>query len=103
MNGTFNVTLRTPIGPKNGIITFVDKGGILNGSIRTMGSTNLFENGKISDNLFEFSGILNAGFITFRYTAKGAIDGDTINAAATTNYGTFQIKGIRAGLKASPT
>nr|WP_319487616.1 hypothetical protein [uncultured Caproiciproducens sp.] len=95
MNATFNVTLSTPIGTKKGVVTFLDKNGVLSGSIRAMGRSNYFKNGKIIGNSFEFSGILNAGFFNFRYTAKGIIDGDTLNAIATTNSGTFQIIGTR--------
>jgi hypothetical protein len=95
MNGTFNVTLRTPIGPQNGIITFIDEHGTLSGSIRTMGNTSLFKDGKANGNSFEFSGILNLGFLNPKYIAKGTIDGNTLKAVATTDFGTFQIDGTR--------
>ncbi|HEX2926600.1 MAG TPA: hypothetical protein VHP38_10150 [Ruminiclostridium sp.] len=95
MNGTYSVALQTPFGAQKGTITFVDDKGMLSGSIRTMGSTNFFKNGKINGNSFEFSGILNAGFFNFRYTAKGTIEGDTLKAVALTDSGTFQINGIR--------
>jgi hypothetical protein len=95
LNGTFTITLLTPIGPQNGILTFADERGILSGSIRAMGVTNPFRNGKINGNSFEFSGTLNAGFINLRYNAKGTIVGNTLKAVVTTNSGTFQISGTR--------
>lgn len=96
MNGTFHITLRTPFGLEKGILTFVDENGKLSGSIRAMGSTSLFKDGKMNGNSFEFSGILNASLFNFSYTAKGVVNGDTIQAVATTNSGTFQIHGTRA-------
>lgn len=95
MNGTYNVSLHTPIGVQKGTVTLMEENGALRGSIRAMGSTSTFQNGKVSGNAFEFSGILNAGFFNFSYTAKGTIDGDTLNAVATTNTGAFQIIGTR--------
>lgn len=95
MNGTYNVTLHTPIGVKNGTITFFNKNEMLNGSIRTMGNTSFFMNGKTHGNSFEFSGILNAGFFRISYTAKGTVIGDVLKAVASTKIGTFQINGTR--------
>ena len=95
MNDTYRVTLQTPFGTQKGIVTFVDDNGMLSGSIRTMGNTSSFRNGKINGNSFEFSGILNAGFFSIRYTTKGSIDGDTLKAVALTNSGTFRINGTR--------
>ena len=95
MNDTYSVTLQTPFGTQKGTVTFVDDNGKLSGSIRTMGNTSFFRNGKVNGNSFEFSGILNAGFFNLRYNAKGAIEGDAIKAVAFTNYGTFQINGTR--------
>lgn len=95
MSGTYNVTLRTPMGPQRGVLTFIDENGVLHGSIRAMGNTSYFKNGKAVGNSFEFSGVLNTGFFNFRYTAKGTIVENTIKAIVTTNSGTFQIAGTR--------
>lgn len=95
MNGTFNVTLQTPIGPQNGLLTLIDDNGALSGYIRAMGMTSPFKNGKVTGNAFEFSGILNTGFIRFRYVVKGTVDGDTIKGVAIANSRTFQLQGTR--------
>lgn len=95
MNGTYSVSLHTPFGTHKGSVTFVDKNGILSGSIRTMGNTSFFKNGKVIGNSFEFSGILNTGFFKIRYNAKGSIDGNTLKAVGMTNSGTFQINGTQ--------
>lgn len=96
MNGTYHVTLVTPIGPQSGSISFLDRNGVLSGSIRTMGGTSYFENGKVEGNAFEFSGILNAGFLHFRYTVKGKTEGNSLRGTAITDSGTYPIYGEKA-------
>jgi hypothetical protein len=95
MNGTFKVSLSTPIGIKNGIIHFINQNGVLSGSIRAMSSENPFSGGKTNGDSFEFSGILKAGFSRFKYTATGTVAGDTLKATAHTKYGTMKITGTR--------
>lgn len=95
MDGTFNITLYTPIGPQSGILSLTDDNGALRGSIHAMGYTNYFRNGKASGNSFDLSEILNAGFFNIRYSAKGMIDGNALNAKVTTDSGIFQLNGTR--------
>lgn len=95
MNSTFNITLSTPFGPQNGVLTLIDENGTLSGSIRAMGKTNSFKSGSMVDNSFKFSGMLDVGIFRFPYTAKGNIVGNVLKAVATTNSGTFQISGTR--------
>ncbi len=95
MNGTYNITLHTPMGTQSGILTLTNHNGVLNGSIRTMGNTSAFKNGKVRGNSFEFSGILDVGFFKINYAAKGTVEGNTLKATATTNSGVFHINGTR--------
>jgi hypothetical protein len=95
MNGTFKVTMSTPMGPKSGRISFMDQNGVLSGSIRFMGNENPFRNGKTSGNNIEFRGALNVGFSRFGYTARGTVTGDTLAATANTQFGVMQISGTR--------
>lgn len=95
MDGTFRVTLRIPGGPQNGILSLTERNGSLSGFIRALGHTSYFENGKAAGNAFEFSGILDAGFFQFPYTARGTVEGDRLSAAAETSSGTFRITGVR--------
>ncbi len=96
MNGTFHVTLGTPIGPQSGTITFVDHDGSLSGSIRAMGNTNYFT-GSANGDSFRISGVLSAGFFRFPYTAQGTVSGSVLQGTATTSAGVFQMNGTKAG------
>ena len=95
INGTYKISMSTPMGPKSGSITFIDKDGVLSGYIRALGSENPFKNGKSSGNSFEFDGILKILFRRFEYTAKGTITGDVLKATATTKFGIMEIEGTR--------
>lgn len=95
MNGTFDVTLLTPIGPQRGVLKLTDKNGALRGSVHAMGYTNYFRNGKANGNSFALSGTLNASIFNIRYSAKGTIDGDSLKARVTTDSGIFQLSGTR--------
>ena len=95
MNGTFDVTLLTPIGPQRGVLMLSDENGTLHGSIHAMGYTNYLRNGSANGNSFELSGTLNASIFNIRYSAKGTIDGDTLNAKVTTDSGIFELSGTR--------
>jgi hypothetical protein len=95
MNGTFKVSMSTPLGLKSGTISFVDEDGCLSGSINALGNENPLMNGKSSGNDFEFDGVLKTGFGKIDYTAKGTISGDKLQATANTKYGTMKIIGKR--------
>ncbi len=95
MNGTFKVSLATPMGTYNGTVKFLDQNGVLSGSLHAMGSDNPFVNGKVVGNNFEFAGTIKIGFNKFEYTAKGTVTGDILKADASTKFGIMKIKGTR--------
>lgn len=95
MNGSYKISMSTPIGPKNGTITFIDNNGSLSGYIRALGTENRFKDGKANGDSFEFSGTLKILFNRFEYTARGTVTGDTLKATANTKYGVMQINGTR--------
>jgi hypothetical protein len=95
MNGTFKVSLSTPMGVKNGTISFLDNNGVLSGSLRALGKENPFRNGKANGNTFEFNGSLKIGFGEIEYVANGTITGDALLATAKTKFGLMKINGSR--------
>lgn len=96
MNGTFKISLKTAMGPKSGSITFVDKNGVLSGSLYALGNKIPIRNGKSDGDNFSFDGTLNTGFGKIEFTAKGTISGDVLQAIARTKYGVMQINGTRS-------
>ncbi len=87
--------MRTPIGLQNGILFIAEEGDSIRGSIRTMGNTSYFKNGKLRNNTFEFSGILNTGLMRLKYSAKGKITESKLDATVKTDYGVYSLAGMR--------
>ena len=95
VNGTYTISMSTPLGMKTGTLILTEENGILTGSIRALGKNNPITNGKYNKNEFEFSGTLNTMLSKIKYTAKGTINGDTLQATADTKYGVMNINGSR--------
>ncbi|TCZ80837.1 hypothetical protein E0485_00645 [Paenibacillus albiflavus] len=96
MDGTYNITMQTPMGMEKGTITFTQEGNALSGSLNIFRGSNVFSGGKVEGNEFEFSGEIKKLIAKIPYTAKGTIYGDNLTAVADTKYGKLAIKGSRA-------
>ena len=96
MEGNYNITMRTPLGPQNGRIGLRVANGKLNGFLNILGGENPFTGGKVNGNSFEFSGAIKAAGSKFNYTVKGTVNGSVLKAEATTQFGVLQIMGNRA-------
>ncbi|WP_242953542.1 hypothetical protein [Clostridium merdae] len=95
VNASYRISMRTPIGLQNGILFIAEEGDSIRGSIRTMGNTSYFKNGKLRNNTFEFSGILNTGLMRLKYSAKGKITESKLDATVKTDYGVYSLAGMR--------
>ncbi|MDU7339234.1 MAG: hypothetical protein E7L17_14115 [Clostridium sp.] len=95
VNASYRISMRTPIGLQSGVLFIAEEGENIRGSIRTMGNTSYFKNGKLKDNTFEFSGILNTGLMRLKYNAKGKITENKLDATVKTDYGVFPLAGMR--------
>ena len=90
----FKVKANTPIGVKEGIISFSINGKSLSGNIQCMGHKVNFSGGKFENDAFEFSGVVKKFIYKVPYTAKGSIKNNNLIAIADTKYGTISIKSI---------
>lgn len=55
LKGTYNITLRSPLGPRYGKLTLEESNSKLRGSLDILGSHNMFQDGYIQNNQFSFS------------------------------------------------
>ena len=90
----FNVNAKTPIGTKQGKISFSINGETLSGLIECMGEKLSFSDGIFKDNNFEFSGVAKKFIYKVPFTAKGIINKDNLTGVATTKYGKIYIDGV---------
>lgn len=89
----YNISMKTPIGTQSGKLTFVINENSLSGTIIGNNIRSSFNNVKISNNNFEFSGTINKGFLYISYYAKGTLNKDIITGTVKTKYGTFLLEG----------
>ena len=89
----YDISVEAPLKTLQGRITFVINKNSLSGSIISNNIKAHFNNGKIINNNFEFSGIINKGLFNISYYAKGTLTKDIITGTVKTKYGTFFIKG----------
>lgn len=92
----YKISLNTPVGIQNGELTFMINKNSLSGTITGHNIKSSFYNGKISNNNFEFYGMLTKGIFNISYLAKGTLDKNGITGYVKTKYGTFSIKGNKA-------
>jgi len=89
----YSITMQTPIGIQRGKLTFITSGTILSGTLDGDSIHSKFNNGKIINNNFEFSGQLTKAFFNIPYYANGILNSNSLTGSVKTKYGTFIVKG----------
>ena len=97
MDGIYETTINTPMGPINGRVTLKTNGNELNGIIETMGMKNAITGGRVSGNTCAFSGTIQNNMINITYDIKGELRGNILYVHAKTNMGEFQLQGKKVG------
>ena len=95
LDGTYNISLNTPIGALNGQITLITNGNNVQGIVETMGMKNSFNGSKISNDKCKFSGNLNTPIGNLSYNAICTVQNNILDLEANTAQGNFKISGKR--------
>lgn len=95
LDGTYNISLNTPIGALNGQITLITNGNNVQGIVETMGMKNSFNGSKISNDKCKFSGNLNTPLGNLSYNAICTVQNNILDLEANTAQGNFKISGKR--------
>lgn len=69
LDGTYRISLNTPMGPIKGNISLVTNDTLVQGTLETMGMKNSFNGKKITDDKCNFSGNLNTPLGNISYNA----------------------------------
>lgn len=93
LDGTYKVSLATPIGPINGTITLITNGNTIQGTLETMGMKNTFNGMKIANDKCKFSDVLNTPMGKINYNAVCSVFNNTIELDISTSQGNFKITG----------
>jgi hypothetical protein len=95
-DGTWNLTMQTPMGERRSTLTLSTAGGTLTGKQEAEGNTTDIADGSVNGNALSWKvSITNPMPLTL--TFSGTVDGDTLNGSADTGmFGSFPFEGTRA-------
>ena len=94
-DGTWQLTMQTPMGERRSTLTLSTAGGTLTGTQEADGNTTDITDGSVSGNDVSWKvAITNPMPLTLTFT--GAVNGDTLNGTADTGmFGSFPFEGTR--------
>jgi hypothetical protein len=95
-DGTWNLTMQTPMGERRSTLTLATAGGSLTGTQEAEGNTTDITDGSVSGNDVSWKvAITNPMPLTL--TFSGSVNGNTLNGTADTGmFGSFPFEGTRA-------
>jgi hypothetical protein len=95
-DGTWNLTMQTPMGERRSTLTLATAGGSLTGTQEAEGNTTDISDGSVSGNDVSWKvAITNPMPLTL--TFSGSVNGNTLNGTADTGmFGSFPFEGTRA-------
>ena len=95
-DGTWNLTMQTPMGERRSMLTLSTAGGALTGKQEAEGNTTDIADGTVNGNELSWKvSITNPMPLTLTFT--GTVDGNTLNGSADTGmFGSFPFEGTRA-------
>jgi len=95
-DGTWNLTMQTPMGERRSTLTLSTAGGTLTGTQQAEGDTTEIAEGTVNGNDVSWKvAITNPMPLTL--TFSGTVDGNSLNGSADTGmFGSFPFQGTRA-------
>lgn len=97
MDGIYETSINTPMGPMSGKVTLKTNGETINGVLEIMGMKNNLEGGKVKGNQCYFKGNIKNSALSIEYEIMGQLTGNTLNIYAKTNMGEFKLQGKKIG------
>ncbi|MBT8339616.1 MAG: hypothetical protein HKP58_10445 [Desulfatitalea sp.] len=96
VDGTYEVSMDTPMGKQTSTLTFKTDGDVLSGSMSNpmMGDAN-FDGGKVSGDSVEFAVEVSSPMGKVSLEFKGTLDGDKISGEVKTPFGPNAYEGAR--------
>ena len=95
VDGKFKISMKTPMGVKDGFLTIDTTGGDVSGILTILGKDNPYSGGTQDGNNVKFSGTFKSIMGETHYDGEGTIDGDTINGVSHTAMGDMPLTGTR--------
>lgn len=97
MDGIYQISMNTPMGPIGGKVTLKTDGDNLSGVLEIMGMKNNLGNGRVKGNQCYFKGNIKNNALNIEYEIMGQLTGNILNIYAKTNMGEFKLQGKKIG------
>lgn len=94
-DGTYKVTVKTPLGKQKGTLTILTAGDVFSGSLETSSGTSNFSGGSISGNELRWQAETKTPMGAFEVAYTATIEGDQISGMAATPMGSAPLEGVR--------
>jgi hypothetical protein len=95
VEGKYSIIMKSPMGPKKGVLNVEVEGSSASGSIEVLGKSNPFADGKVEGERISFAGSLQTSIGKLAYEIEASVDGDRIEGEAKSPKGTMKIAGTR--------
>lgn len=95
LDGTYKVTVQTPMGAQQGKLTVTTSGDTFSGCLETASGTSDFSGGSISGNTLQWRAETKTPLGAFDVGYKAVIEGDNLTGKAETPFGSAPMKGTR--------
>lgn len=93
--GTYEIAVKTPLGPQQAKLTLAVDGAALSGSIENVKGRSDFSGGTVSGNEVHFSARISTPIGRVHADINGRVDGDRFIATARLPLGKAEIEGLR--------
>ena len=94
--GTYNVTVKTPVGPQEGTLSLNVDGNSLSGKLENPSGSSEFTDGVVNDQHVQFTVKIKTPLGRLKALVTGTIEGDRFTGTAKLPLGTAIIEGSRA-------
>ena len=95
IDGKFKSSMNTPMGVKDGYLTFDTSGGDLSGILEILDKENPFSGGEFDGVNIKFSGEFQSIMGKTHYDGEGTLDGDNLTGVSHTKLGDMPLTGFR--------
>jgi hypothetical protein len=94
-DGTYNVTVQTPMGAQQGKLIIETSGDTFSGSMETPSGSSEFTGGNISGNTLTWRAETKTPMGAFDVAYKATIEGDKLTGEAETPLGSAPMEGVK--------
>jgi hypothetical protein len=95
VEGTYKITVKTPLGPQEAAMTLCVEGSALSGAIENVKGRSDFSGGTVAGGEFRFSARIGTPIGRVHADIEGRVEGDRLSATARLPLGKAVIDGTR--------